>query len=160
METEALVFLLLLCTAFAAVFLGLCAWGLAQEWQARKRGCESRAGLRAVTDWVGTLGISSGMAALVILAVVAGRQEGWLRIVPLVLVNLVMQPLCLLFLASGLYRLGHACCGRLTHAFQVLPPETVPVEQYRSWLVERALSGLLAILFACGLSYVCLRPWL
>jgi hypothetical protein len=160
MDTEALVILLLLCSAFAAALLGLTALGLVQEWRVHKRGCQPRPGVRACTEWAGSVGIFFGMIALILLALVACRQVAWLKIVTLIFVNLVMQPLCHLFFAGGVYRFSQACRGRLTYAFRVLPRGNLPAEQYRNLLVEGALSGLLLAFIACGLSYLCIRPLL
>ena len=160
MDTGVLVCTFLLFSALTVVLFGLCAWGLLEERRTHQRGDQLRPGLRCGTDWSGSLGSFCGITTLVLLAYLAGQQEGQWKIVPLVFVNLVMQPLCLLFFVGSVYRVLHALRGRFTYGFQVFPRESIPSENYRSLLIERAVGGVVFAVFACGLSYVCVLPLL
>src|SRR5438128_1556597 len=137
MEMEALVVALLFSSGFAVIFLGIFAWGLVQERRAHRDGCEPRPGLRAATDWSGSIGFLFAILASVALALLGGRQEGFWRIALLVAVNLVIQPLCFLMLVSGVYQIGQALRGRATYAFRVIPRENLPGEEYRALLHHR-----------------------
>jgi hypothetical protein len=80
--------------------------------------------------------------------------------VPLISVNLLLQPICFLFVTNGVHALAHAMCGRLTYACRVIPLESVPPEEFRAHLLHRAASGVIGVLLGCGLSYACLQPLL
>lgn len=138
----------------------LCAYGLKEESQARRRGMAPRPGLRAGTDWAGTIGIGFTILALTLSALIAAGQEGLWRILPAVFINLLMQPLCILLIACGLYTAGQALRGRAVYAMRAIPREKISVCEYRRLLTDRVRSGLIAVTFGCGLSYVCVRTLL
>jgi hypothetical protein len=143
----------------AAVF-HLCLFhkGMKEQQKAQQHGHSLRPGLRFRTVWNGKFGILFAIMALVITAGI--ELEGPLKSLPLVVVNLIMQPFCLYCIALGSYAVGQALLGRFTYAFRVIPPETIPANRYRMLLKYRTFSGIVGILFGCGLSYLCLMPLL
>jgi hypothetical protein len=157
-QTEELVVVLVPFAVLALVWLRFAFRGLAEESRAHKSGSQPRPGLRAATDWAGTLGIFCALVALVLMAQIGGRQEGVWRLALLLAVNLMVQPICLLFLAGGVYSLAQALRGRFTYAFRVIPREEFPAEEYRGYLRLRVMSGIVAVLFGAGLSAACLCP--
>jgi hypothetical protein len=157
LDTAILVFWLIPVAGMAAILLALCARGLAEERRAHREGRPLRPGVKFGTDWAGSLGILGTILALCLTAWLASRQEGLWKVVPLLLVNLILQPVCLLLIVGGIFQLRHALCGRITYAFHVLAPGDVSAEQYRSRLIERIVGGVLLVLLFGSLSYACIR---
>jgi hypothetical protein len=104
--------------------------------------------------------ISLGLVSLGIAAYALGEFPGGPSFVLLVLINLVVQPLCLLLFAGGAYKMGMALRGRVTYAFRTAPPGQFRPQEYRALLTHCILSGAVGAAFSAGLAYVCLRPLL
>ena len=142
----------------AAFYLYLFHQGMKEQQQAQERGLPPRPGLRFRTQWNGKFGILFAIMALVITAGI--ELEGPLRFLPLVVVNVIMQPFSLYCIALGSYAVGQALLGRFTYAFKVIPHETIPADRYRVLIKYRIFSGVAGILMGCVLSYLSLMPLL
>jgi hypothetical protein len=145
----------------AAIFLVcLSINGMRKEAEAQRRNLPLPPGMHFRTVWSGKFGMLYLILALLITGGIAGELEGWAKIIPLLFVNLIMQPFCLACIALGIYAVGQALRGRFTYAFKVIPAETIPASEYRLLLRYRIFSGIVGFLFGCGLSYLCLMPLL
>jgi hypothetical protein len=160
LDTAILVFLLIPIAGVAAILLALCARWLAEERRAKREGRPVPPGVKFLTGWMGSLGILETIAALCLTAWLASRQEGLWKVVPLVLVNLVLQPVCLLAIAGCLHQLGHGLHGRLTYAFDVIPQGEMAADRYRELVHCRVGESLFLILVFGGMSCACIWPLL
>jgi len=161
MITASGLFLLAFFAAHAVVHLTFFVHGTIELERARDLGCEPRPGLRFVSLWDGLIGFVCLIGAFLATAGLASQQEGLWRIVLLVLVNLATQPICLFAVACGIKKVGHALCGRINYAGQLIPWESIPPqwkEKYWFLLIERIAAGLFLVLFGCGLSCLCIWP--
>ena len=68
--------------------------------------------MRFTLYWCGSFAFYSGIACLVCMAAMARQQEGVWRVVPLLLINAVVQPFCLLWLSLGICKVGYALVPR------------------------------------------------
>jgi|SRR5262245_10184224 len=104
------------------------------------------------------------LLGLVSLGAAAFALEEWPagggRLVLLVLINLIVQPLCLLLFVGGAYKAVMALRGRVTYAFRTCPPDQFCAEVYRALRTHCIVSGSVGVAFSLGLGYLCLRPLL
>src|SRR5262249_29706542 len=145
----------LLFAAVSAPLLIEAVRGEAEQRRAHREGRPLRPGLKFSTDYAAVFGILGVIMTLGALALWAGRQEGLWKVVPLVLVNLVLQPIWLLLLVGAIHLLWHALHGRLTYALEVIPPGEMPADEYRKLVRHRAVYSLLTIPFLCDLIFIC-----
>src|SRR5262245_12348262 len=66
--------------------------------------------------------VGGGLLALVGIAGWLGHQEGIWRLLPLVAINVAVQPVCALMVASGCYQTIMGFAGRVTFRFRTVPP--------------------------------------
>src|SRR5690349_17379066 len=99
----AILALALLFAALSAPLLIEAVRGEAGQRQAHWEGRPLRPGLQFSTDYAAVLGILGVIMTLGALALLASRQEGLWKVVPLVLVNLVLQPIWSLLLAGEIH---------------------------------------------------------
>jgi hypothetical protein len=98
--------------------------------------------------------------ALIALAVGLGRVGGAWAATGIIVINVLVQPLCLYILAGSIYKLVMALAGRVTYAWHVVPMDTWPEQQYRSVRWHCLSQGILGGLFAGGMGGVCFWPLL
>jgi hypothetical protein len=150
---ELLLFLLVFFAGLAVLFAGLFTWWVVKVGSVRlaldNAGCQ----------WSATLAVGFGMFALPCAATLLGQQEGRWRLVPLVVINLLMQPLCGVLVAGGCHQFGAGLTGRLTYAFRIIPPEGMEPKKYRRLVRTRMSGGLVTALFFGWLGLVCLWPF-
>jgi hypothetical protein len=130
---------------------------LREERVARTLRQPPRPGLRFTISYAGSFGLVSAIGALIMIGILAASAEGAWRLVPLVLVNMIIQPLCILMLASGAHNLWHALRGRVTYAFRIIPAESIPPERQRDLMKYRMVQSIVGIVFASALG--CSMLW-
>jgi hypothetical protein len=163
MITAILLFWLAFSAAHAVVHLAFFVQGTIEAERAHDLGCEPRPGLRFVTFWDGAFGFLCLVGALFAMAALALQQGGVWRIVLLGLVNLVMQPTCLLMGCNGVRKVRSGLVGRIYYAGRKIPDEELrnlaPAERRR---LARycVVQGLVILPIACGLSFTCIQPLL
>jgi hypothetical protein len=78
----------------------------------------------------------------------------------LVLVNVLLQPIFLFAVKSGLFNVWMAFRGRVAYAGAVVPELTnLPPRERRGWLWHRAISGIVGTALIAGWSFACLSPF-
>jgi hypothetical protein len=142
----------------AIFLLGLFARCVMELRKAQKRNELPRPGLKFIANVSGTFGVLSAIAALLFAVPLADAAEGWWRLGPLILVNVVIQPLSLWFIVFGSLTLWHTLRGRLVYALRTIPKEMIAPESGRFWMIHRLACGSIAIALGCGLSYATLQP--
>jgi hypothetical protein len=101
---------------------------------------------------LGLMSLATGAYAL------GDLPGGVVRVILLVLINLVVQPLCLLLFVGGAYKAGMALRGRLTYAFRTISSSDFSPEEFRSLRKHCVIGGAIGVSFSVGLAFVCLRP--
>ena len=145
---------------FAVIHLATFAWCVFELRKDQKRGELPRPGLRFRTDMAGTMGILSTVVALLIFARWAVVADGWWKLAPLIMANVVIQPLCAWLMVAGTLTLWHTLRGRLVYALRMIPDEAIPLERRRGFWIHRLVSGVAAIALGYGLSCATLQPML
>ncbi len=102
-----------------------------------------------------------GLISLGVGAYMLGESYGGLAtVIVLSLINLVVQPLCLLVCMGSAYKLIMGLAGRVTYAFRTCPPAKFNPEEYRSLRLYCIQTGAIGLAFSVGLAYACLRALL
>jgi len=101
-----------------------------------------------------------GLLALVALALGLGRVGVRWALLGLVGVNLLMQPFCVYLFAACAYKLLMAALGHVTYAWQSLPRDDCPPQQYQALRWYCVSQGVCGCSFAVGLGWLCLSPLL
>jgi hypothetical protein len=164
MITAILLFWLAFSAVYAVVYLTFSFRGAIEVMRAQDLGCEPRPGLRFTSYWDGALGGLCLISALFTAASLAGQQEGMWRIALLVLINLVMQPICLLMGFMAVRKLASGLVGKLYFAGREIPEEELPdclsqAERRRlAWYC--VAQGLVILPIASFLSLACIQPLL
>jgi hypothetical protein len=146
-----LAFVAVACGMFAIADLAQFARFVIEERAALQRGEPLRPGVRFGAHVTGTFGTLSAITTLLLIALLAASADGWWRLAPLILVNLVIQPLSFLLVYVGVLTLWHTLRGRLVFAGRVIPKDAVPSEQRRVFLIHRLASGLFGVALGCTL---------
>lgn len=156
MDVRIFIAVLVIYSALAVLLLGKFVRCLNEERRANTTETPLRPGVRFTGYYAGMFGFLFAIAALMSAAAIAAQQEGLWKVVPLLLINLVIQPVCLMSLAICLHRLRHAIFGRFTYGFRVISSEEFPL-----WLlIPQTIGTIFWTLLACGMSYSCLQPLL
>jgi hypothetical protein len=144
----------------AGLLWGLFAWGLANKLRWRRSGERPGRVPSGVIRLLGGLAIFQTLLLLLALVYSLGDvDEPWARWGQ-VLINALVQPLCLLLVAGGLYKFAMAAAGRPTYAGREIPPDKYPAEE-RDWLLRHFMTtGLVGAVFAAGLGLAFLWPLL
>jgi hypothetical protein len=107
----------------------------------------------------------SVMGALLCTAGLLSEQEGSWRFIPLVLINVLIQPLCCFAVAMGGFKVIMALTGRVTLGFRIVSREEVeeaegPPISYRMACIIVMAHGTVGLLIFGSIGLACLLPLL
>jgi len=96
------------------------------------------------------------MGALVCTAGLLREQEGNWRVVSLVLINMLIQPLCCFAVAMGGFKVIMALTARITCGFRIIPREDIEPDLSRAIWLNSVAGGTMGLLFFGSMGLACL----